>query len=162
MLKFLPILLLSLLSLSNSQEPPSFFPPELLDVLETEVDTVILGIGESSVIFSIEENEQTIEFGTLPGITNENEWTFNLITNDGEVYSFVSQSDGEVNLVGPNGYDENMSQYLAEFVEVPVNEVANSFAEMVTFGVMLAIGAENGENAVEGAPEVEIAEGVSG
>ena len=77
-----------LILLSNTQQTQalSFLPPETLSTLENEVDHVVLGVGEISVTFTenLEKGESSIELGVLPGITNEEEWTFNLITKNRE------------------------------------------------------------------------------
>ncbi len=123
------------------QEPPSFLPPAILETLQDEVDTVVLGVGEISVTFTEENGEASVEFGTLPWITNEEEWTFDMITQDGETYSFVSHG-GEVDLVGPNGLDINISQEYADYAEIPLNEVADNFGDYVTLGVILTLAGE--------------------
>ena len=133
---------LALFGLSTCQEPPSFLPPAILETLQEEVDTVVLGIGELSVTFTEENGEGSMEFGRLPWITNEEEWTFDMITHDGEAYSFVSHN-GEVDLVGPNGLGINISQEYADYAEIALNEVADNFGDYVTLGVILTLAGEN-------------------
>jgi len=65
------------------------------------------------------------------------------------MHSFVSHN-GEVDLVGSNGYDVNISQEYANSADISTNEVADHFGDFIMFGVLLAVGAENRENAIKG------------
>ncbi len=137
--KLFPILLFifSLFTLSIQQRLRVIVPPVIPIDFPDKIETILLGIGDISMAYTEANTEDQTEWGSLPWITTVEEWTFDLITNEGEIYSYVSHG-GEVVLVGPNEYDVNISQEYADLADIDVNDVADRFTDIVAYGFAIA------------------------
>jgi len=106
-----------------------------VDYVQTEAKTVTFGAGVDGLTVDVSYGEQgeveniSIELTELSP-RDPNEWTFEVVTQDGEVYTFVDD-DGYLNVHGPGGMDEDVSHLYAEWAGIEDQDSADVFGEWV-------------------------------
>jgi len=129
------ILFVVLLGLFSSSFQQQQDPQQFVDYIETEAKSVTFGAGVDGLSIDVSYGEQgeveslSIELIEL-STRDPNEWTFEVVTQDGEVYTFVDDN-GYLGVLGPNGLDVDVSHSYAEWAGVEDQDSADRFGEWV-------------------------------
>ncbi len=108
---------------SSQQEDPEKF----MDFLGENTKTVILGAGVDGITAAADLSK--VEFVELSAREAE-EWTFEVITNDGDLYNFVDDN-GKLSVNGPDGLNVDVSHSYAEWAGIKDSDAADVYGEWV-------------------------------
>ncbi len=108
---------------SFQQEDPEKFMDELCE----KTKTIVIGAGVDGVRAAADLSK--VEFVELSAREPE-EWTFEVITKDGELYNFVDDN-GTLTVNGPDGLKVDVSHSYAESAGVKDSDAADAFGEWV-------------------------------
>jgi len=132
-MKLLLLLLLSLiLPLFRSQKGPRDSLGAFGTLENEQISSITLGSGVDYVLITLPQggsHHVQIEIGQLSD-RPEDEWTFEVKTDDGEFYTFADEN-GELCAIGSNGKVIDATGSYASYMNVDGGDAADVFGEYV-------------------------------